>query len=138
MDSNSLNSFVILGFVGQDARGFTAKKTSRKFTVIDICTQEKYRNKPKPKPVWHQVQIWGTLMAPWAERAVKTGMMVLAKGRMDNHFVRCAGQGCNQKQMVVDFKVEEFIILRGKKLEDPAQPTETQTQAAPLVEEDPY
>ncbi|HEC60744.1 hypothetical protein LCGC14_0460940 [marine sediment metagenome] len=150
MDTNSLNSFTILGFVGQDARGYTSKKASRKFTVIDICTQEKYKNKPDPKIVWHKVQIWGTKMAPWAERAVKRGMMVLAKGRTDNHFIikKCAVCGAEQKEMITDYKVEEFIILRGKKLEDPAtagpapaaaqQVQAAAQQAAPIVEEDPY
>ncbi len=140
MDSNSLNSFIILGFVGQDARGYTSKKRSRKFTIVDICTQEKYKNKEKPKPVWHKVQIWGTLMAPWAEKAVKRGMMVLARGRIDNHFIR-DNEGV--KQMITDFKVEDFIILRSKKLEDQPQVSEAPAQTAPtqdhpIVEEDPY
>ncbi len=135
MDSNSLNSFTILGFVGQDARPYTSKKKSRKFVIIDICTQEKYKNKENPKPVWHKVQIWGTKMAPWAEGAVKRGMMVCAKGRMDNHHIRDS-EGV--KQMITDFKVEDFIILRGKKLEDQAQVSEAPVQTVPIVEEDPY
>ena len=145
-DSNSLNSFTFIGFVGQDAKGFTSKKTSRKFVVVDICTQEKYRNKPDPKIVWHKVQIWGTKMAPWAEGAIKKGMMVLAKGRIDYHFIRDQG---GYKQMVTDFKVEELVTLRSKKIEDPApaQATETRVQTTPIpaagftpapVEEDPY
>ena len=139
-DSNSLNSFTLLGFVGQDAQGFTSKKTSRKFTIIDICTQERYKNKPEPKIVWHKVQIWGTKMAPWAERSVKKGMMVLAKGRTDDHYImkKCAVCGAESKEMITDYKVEEFIILRGKKLEDPPPAVKAQVQTAPIVEEDPY
>ena len=136
MDSNSLNTFTILGFVGQDAKGYTSKKNSRKFTIIDICTQEKYRNKPKPKKVWHHVQIWGTLMAPWAEKAVKEGMMTVSRGRLDYHYLQCE---CGKKYETTDLKVEEFIILRGKKYTvTPAPAPETPVQTAPIVEEDPY
>lgn len=128
-DSNSLNSFTLLGFAGKDAQSYITKKKSRRFTVVDIATQEKYRDVIEPKIRFFQVQIWGTKMAPWAAEAVKKGMMVLAQGRMDYHFITDEE---GHKQKVIDFKVETFNILRGKR------ETIVEKEPAKQVVEDPY
>lgn len=134
-DSNSLNSFTILGFVGKDARAFKTKSKQRKFTVIDICTQELYKGTSEPKIVWHQVQIWGTLMAPWAAGAVKRGMMVLSRGRIDYQYQEITDmEGKVHRIKISNFKVETFIILRSKKLEEPDETPAQATEPVP----DPY
>lgn len=115
-DSNSLNQFIIVGFVGQDPELKTAKDPNRKFLILDVATQERYRGREKPKVVWHRLQIWGTKLAPWAAGAVKKGMQICAKGRLDTRFVGPQGD----RVRIVDLKVEEFVLLR-KKAPEPDQ-----------------
>lgn len=130
-DSNSINQFIIVGFVGQDPELKTAKDPSRKFLILDVATQERYKGREKPKVVWHRLQIWGTKMAPWAAGAVKKGMQIAAKGRLDTRFVGPQ----DDRVRIVDLKVEEFVLLR-KKAPEPDQ--DTPVAEPTVVKKDPY
>jgi len=136
-DSNSLNEFTVLGFVGKDPTLVQCKDPTKKFCALDIATQERYKGREQPKVTWHHVQIWGTKMAPWAAGAVKKGMQVLVKGKMaQRQFKYYDSEGREHMKEFTEFKVEEFIILRQKKTAD--EPKETTPNPPPVQQKDPY
>jgi len=134
-DSNSLNEFTFLGFVGKDPELIQCKDPSRKFCIIDIATQEKYKGRDKPRVTWHQVQLWGTQLAPWAVNMVKKGMQIVVKGKVSTREFKYWDQdGREHIKKIPEFKGETFTILRQKKI------IESKESAPPeqAKQQDPY
>jgi len=138
-DSNSLNKFQILGFVGKDPELIQCRDPGRKFCIIDIATQEKYKGRDTPRVTWHYIQVWGTMLAPWCSTNVKKGMQICVEGKISRRkFTYYTRDGKEEYIMVADFKAETVTKLYQKKNSNEPQDQEPAPDPQPDQQQDPY
>lgn len=116
-----LNKVILIGNLGKDPE-VSRVSNDMKRAAFSLATTESYKDKNGQKvdaTEWHNIVVWGKL-AEVAEQYLKKGSPIYMEGKIVN---RSYDDKDGNKKYITEIRCDNFIMLGGKKDEDPSEET---------------